>query len=307
MKYTLHQLEVFCKVAEKQSVTRASEELFMTQPAVSIQLKNFQNQFKIPLTEIIGRRIFLTEFGKVIAEKAKKVIEEIESIDHMSSMFEGILAGELKISSASTGKYVIPYYLSEFSIVYPEVNIQLDVTNKTAVINSLLNNEIDFAFISVIPEGIEIDRLDLMKNELYLVGPKGRKKLKSKSPKNLEHLRLLYREQGSATRQAMEGFIEKNEVEVNSTIELTSNEAIKQSILAGLGYSIMPLIGIRNEIQNEELSIIPIKGLPMKTTWNLVWLKQKKLTPVMQAFLKFIEDHREYIYENRFSWVEKIS
>ena len=306
MKYTLHQLEIFCKIAEKQSITKAAEELFMTQPAVSIQLKNLQNQFSNPLTEIIGRKLYLTEFGKVLAEKGNKIIDQVKDIEHLNSLYEGVLAGDLRISSASTGKYVIPYFLSEFSSAYSNVNIQLDVTNKTEVIKSLVNNEIDFAFISVIPDDIDINRVQLLDNHLYLVGPKGEaENIKMKTPKQLEKLRMLYRESGSATRQTMENYINKNKLTISSTIELTSNEAVKQSIIAGLGFSIMPLIGLRNAIQNNEMDIIPMKGLPIVTSWNVVWLKQKAMTPVMKAFVDYLQQNRQSIIDEKFSWVDE--
>jgi DNA-binding transcriptional LysR family regulator len=304
MKYTIHQLEVLCKVAEQQSVTKAAEELHMTQPAVSIQLKNLQNQFSVPLTEIIGRRIFLTEFGHKVAEKGRRIIAEMNEIKHMTSLYEGVLAGELKISSASTGKYVLPYFLSAFSKMYPEVNIQLDVTNKTQVMKSLEENKIDFAFISVIPEDVKVNSFEVLPNTLYLVGPK-ETEVEIKNVKDLEKVRLLYREEGSATRKAMEHYIIKHNLNISRTIELTSNEAVKQSIMAGLGYSIVPLIGLKNEIKNEQLKIISLKGLPIQTAWYVTWTKQKKLTPVMEAFLNFFKEHGEQIKSDKFDWAEE--
>lgn len=300
MKYTLHQLEVLCKVADNQSVTKAAEALHMTQPAVSIQLKNLQNQFSIPLTENIGRKIHLTEFGEKIAQKGRAIIAEMDEIKHMTSLYQGVLAGDLKISSASTGKYVIPYFLSKFSNSYPNVSIQLDVTNKTEVMKSLVNNEIDFAFISVIPDDADVDSFEIMENKLYLVGSKNQGDLNK--IKDLESVRFLYREKGSATRKAMERFISKNDLNISKTIELTSNEAVKQSIMAGLGYSIMPLIGLKNELQNKQLEIIPMKGLPLKTTWRVTWLQKKSITPVMSAFLEFLEKNQQPIYNQQFSW-----
>lgn len=305
MKYTLHQLEVFCKIVEKQSVTKAAEELFMTQPAVSIQLKNLQNQFKIPLSEVIGRKIFITEFGMSLKEKASKILAQVEEIQHMALMYEGILAGELKFSSASTGKYVMPFLLSGFSTDYPGVNLQLDVTNKTKVIESLANNEIDFALVSVVPEHLEIEQLSLMENRLYIVGPPDLKIPANIGPKVLETLPLIYREKGSATRQAMESYIRYHELNITPSNELTSNEAVKQAILAKLGWSLMPIIGLRNEILNNEVQVIPLKGLPIVTEWNLIWLKKKILSPTMKAYLKYIREHRDDIIQEKFNWSEK--
>ena len=114
MNYTLHQLRIFQKVAEYESITKASEELHLTQPAVSIQLKNFQEQFPIPLTEVVGRKLYITDFGKEIADAAEKILNEAEAINYKTLPFKGVLAGRLKISVVSTGKYVMPYFLSDF-------------------------------------------------------------------------------------------------------------------------------------------------------------------------------------------------
>jgi DNA-binding transcriptional LysR family regulator len=305
MKYTLHQLEVFCKVVEKQSVTKAAEELFMTQPAVSIQLKNLQSQFKIPLTEVVGRKIFITEFGMKLKEKAEKILAQVEDVQHMALMYQGVLAGELKFSSASTGKYVMPFLLSGFSTNYPGVNLQLDVTNKTKVIESLTKNEIDFALVSVVPDHLEIEQLSLMENRLFIVGPTQQELPITRGPQLLESLPLIYREQGSATRQAMEDYIKHHELNITPSNELTSNEAVKQAILAGLGWSLMPIIGLKNEILNNEVQVIQLKGLPIVTEWNLIWLKKKTLSPAMKAYLKHIHKNRADIIQDKFNWSEK--
>jgi len=149
MNYTLHQLKLFLRIVETKSITKTAEELFLTQPAVSIQLKNFQNQFDIPLTEIIGRQLFVTEFGNEIASIAKNILNEVDEIQYKSLAFKDILAGRLRISIVSTGKYVMPFFLSAFLKKYPNVELVMDVTNKQKVIKSLEFNEVDFALISV--------------------------------------------------------------------------------------------------------------------------------------------------------------
>jgi DNA-binding transcriptional LysR family regulator len=129
---------------------------------------------------------------------------------------------------------------------------------------------------------------------------------KTNSPKEIfNELPLLFREKGSDTRQTMESFIEHNKINALKKMELTSNEAVKQSLLAGLGYSIMPLIGIKNELHNNELQIIPIKGLPIKTTWSLIWLKGKKHSPVSTSFLAHLKKEKTQIVQDKFSWYEQ--
>lgn len=306
MNYTLNQLQIFLKIVETRSVTKASEELNLTQPAVSIQLRNFQNQFDIPLTEVIGRKIFITDFGYEIAESAENIINQVYAINYKTQSYKGLLAGRLKISVVSTGKYVMPFYLSDFIKSNPEIELLMDVTNKNKVIKSLENNEVDFALVSILPTTLNVDKLDLLQNKLFMVGSASEKiKEKGKTKEIFEELPLIFREKGSGTRQTMEEFINKNNVSILKKFTLTSNEAVKQALLAGLGYSIMPLIGIKNELQNNELQIIPLKGLPIKTVWSLIWLKGKKLSPVALSFLNFLKQEKDEIVRNKFSWYER--
>ncbi|MEN9952801.1 MAG: hypothetical protein RLZZ520_1069 [Bacteroidota bacterium] len=301
MNYTLHQLTIFLKVVETQSITKTAEALHLSQPAVSIQLKNFQQQFYIPLIEIINKKVFVTEFGLEIAESAQTILNELNTIDQRLHKYKGLLTGTIKISSVSTGKYVIPYFLSDFLKKNESVELRLDVSNKTKVIESLEKNETDFALVSVMPKHLQLNKIELMPNLLFLVGnSEGLKEKKQTSKLVLESLPLIYREEGSATRNAMEKFIEKNKINVRKKIQLTSNEAVKQAVIAGIGYSIMPLIGIKNELKNKQLHIIPVNGLPLKSTWNIVWLKNKNLSPASKAFVKKIESEKTKIIDKYF-------
>lgn len=306
MNYTINQLKIYLKVAQTQSVTKASEELHLTQPAVSIQLKNFQAQFDIPLTEMIGRKIYITDFGKEIAESAERVLDELQAINYRTQEFKGKLAGRLKISVVSTGKYVMPYFLAGFLKQHEGVELLLDVTNKSQVIQSLENNEVDFSLVSVIPENLMLSQLELMENKLYLIGNKEviyKEKMYDKII--FENIPLIYREQGSGTRHVMEKYIINNNLPVKKKMELTSNEAVKQAVIAGMGYSIMPLIGIKNELNTGELQIIPVEGFPIKSVWNLIWLKDKGFSMVANAFLDYIKAEKQNIIENEFSWYEE--
>jgi len=293
MNYTIHQLQIFLKVVQTKSITKASVELFMTQPAVSIQLKNLQDQFDIPLTEIVSRQLYVTDFGKEIAVIAERVIQELENINYKTHAYQGILTGKLQISAASTGKYVIPYFLSGFLENNTGIDLVLDVTNKSRVVESLKNNEIDFALVSVIPEKLLIEEELLIENKLYLVGNRATRD---------ENKPLIYREQGSATRLAMEKYFEVHQGKKRKQMELTSNEAVKQAVIAGLGYSIMPLIGIQNELLNSQLFILELEDLPIKTEWRLIWLKGKKMSPVSQAYLDFIRLEKQKILDQNFRW-----
>jgi DNA-binding transcriptional LysR family regulator len=307
MNYTLNQLQIFLKVAQTQSVTKAAEELHLTQPAVSIQLRNFQDQFDIALTEVVGRKIYITDFGKEIAEAAEKILEQVHAINYKTLAHKGKLFGRLRISVVSTGKYVMPYFLTGFLKQHSDVELMMDVTNKTKVIESLDRNEVDFSLVSIIPDELPVNKIDLIDNKLFLVGNRDIRFKKNIDPKELfAELQLIFRESGSGTRQVMERFIQRHHYSIRKKLELTSNEAVKQAVIAGLGYSIMPLIGIKNELQAGTMRIIPVKGLPIKTVWRLIWLKGKKLSPVATALLEHINKEKQHIIETYFSDLEHI-
>lgn len=306
MQYTLHQLQVFVTITETESVTKAAARLNLTQPAVSIQLKNLQDQFDIPLTEVIGRKLFITSFGKKIAATARRILKEMETIEQQVLAHKGLLAGTLRFSVVTTGVYVMPYFLEPFIRRHPGIDLIMDVTNKKMVLEALENNETDFALVSVLPTNVEVYSIELMHNELFLVGGKefapasGRKKPVS----ILSDLPLIFREEGSGTQLTVEKFLQKEGIAVHRKMELATNEAVKQAVLAGLGYSIMPLIGIGPEITSGTLTIVPVKGLPLKTNWNLIWLKGKSLSPAASAYLHFLQKEKDLIAKNHFNWVK---
>jgi len=249
--------------------------------------------------------LYITDFGKEIATSAQEIMDQVIGIQHKMHAYQGQLTGRLKISVVSTGKYVMPYFLSSFMRENQGVTLEMDVTNKSTVVQSLQNNEVDFALVSILPEKMAVEKIDLLQNKLFLIGKAGQK-IKNVQAKDIfNQLPLIFREQGSGTRQTMEGFIQRKRIKVAKKMELTSNEAVKQAVLAGLGFSIMPLIGIRNELRNQELQIIPIPGLPIKTTWSLIWLKGKKHAPVAAELLKYIKKEKSKIVHEQFDWYEK--
>lgn len=303
MNYTFHQLQVFLKVAETKSITKASEALHLTQPAVSIQLKKLQDQFDIPLTEVVGKRLFITDFGREIQEAAQNIIDQAQAIQTKTLAFKGQMVGRLKISIVSTGKYVMPYFLTGFLQKYPEVSLEMDVTNKFQVVETLEKNQVDFSLISIVPDHIRVEQLELLPNKLYLLSPPGIAKEEELSTTGLlNKYPMIYREKGSGTRLITERFVQKRKVSVNRKLELSSNEAVKQAVMAGLGLSIMSLIGLKNEIKLGQLQILPTEGLPIETTWRLAWLKGKRHSPAAEAYLNYIRENKEAIISKNFEW-----
>lgn len=306
MNYTLHQLHIFSKIAETQSITKAAEELHLTQPAVSIQLKKLQEQFDVPLTEVVGRRLYITDFGREIEAAARNIIDQAVAIQNKTMAYKGQMVGKVKISVVSTGKYVMPFFLRDFFQMHPGVELAMDVTNKAQVVESLAENQVDFSLVSIIPDQMKVDQMELIQNKLYLVANADFKKKKAGNLHHFfENLPLIHRENGSGTRQTMERFIQNLNIPANRKLELSSNEAVKQAVIAGLGLSIMPLIGIKNELTLKQLQIIPIKGLPIQTTWRLIWLKGKRHGPAATALLDYLAEHKDRIIRQHFDWYEE--
>jgi DNA-binding transcriptional LysR family regulator len=308
MNYTLHQLQVFLKIVETKSITKAAHELFLTQPAVSIQFKNFQDQFDIALTEVVGKQVYITDFGFEIARMAQKILDEVNAINYKTQAYKGILSGRLKLAVVSTGKYIMPYFLTDFLKEHPGIDLTMDVTNKSKVLESLENNEVDFALVSVLPQRLAVHEEVLLEDNLYLLGNKEHQFNSGPYKKSIfNEIQLIYREVGSGTRFIMESFFEKSKVNIRKKLELTSNEAVKQAVIAGLGFSVMPLIGVHNEVMLKDLNIIPVAGLPIKTKWRMIWLKTKNLSPVAETFLEYTREHKKEIQDKSFSWVKELN
>lgn len=290
MNFTFHQLKIYSEVVRQKSITKAAKNLNMTQPALSIQLKNFSSLFDFQLFERKGRSIKVTDYGEQIFHTAQELLEKATQMNYLTEAFRNLEAGSLRIASVSTGKYIIPYIVADFLEHYPKVDLSIQVSNKEDVVTRLKDEDLDFALVSVIPSNILVSEEVLFKNELFLVG---------NTPEFDPKRPLIYREKGSATRQAMDRYFKENSA--RKTFELTSNEAVKQAVKAGLGYSILPRIGITSELAEKSLFIIPQKNLPIVTQWRIVYNRQKLLSPVAQTFLSYLKEHKEVILSKYFS------
>jgi DNA-binding transcriptional LysR family regulator len=232
-------------------------------------------------------------------------LEEVDAINFKTMAYKGQLTGRLKISVVSTGKYVMPYFLNGFLKANPAIELSMDVTNKAKVVESLEKNEVDFSMVSILPDALNIDHLDLLQNKLYLVA--NREKVYRSKPYEidiLEKMPIIFREQGSGTRYTIEKFILANNLSIQKKLELTSNEAVKQAVIAGLGASIMPLIGLKNELNSGDLQIIPIRKFPIRSTWRIIWNRGKRFSAVAEAFLNYLKVEKENIIKDTFEWYE---
>lgn len=302
MNFTLHQLKAFQAIAKYQSITRAAEAMSMTQPAVSIQLKNLQEQFEVPLTEIIGKKIHITEFGQELVDTADRIFAELDQIEEKMLELKGLLGGKIRISAVSTGKYIIPYLMADFMEIYPHVEISLEVSNRYNVLAHLQENSTDLALVSLWPDDLDLESIQLAENRWYLACSPEKKSSYEKHIQSEEWSKVPFvlREKGSGTRTMMEKFFSERDIHVESKLELATNEAVKQAVMAGLGASILSNFSMAQEIKDGRISLLEYPGLPLKADWKLIWLKQKKHSPAVKAFIRWLSENREKILADHF-------
>ena len=258
MNITLHQLKAFQAIAKFQSITKAAEAMSMTQPAVSIQLKNLQEQFEVPLTEIIGKRIHITEFGQELVDTADRIYGELGQIEEKMLELKGLMGGKIRISAVSTGKYIIPYLMADFMKVHPHVEISLEVSNRNKVLAHLQENSTDLALVSLLPEDLDLESIQLAENKWFLAcSPENKESFQAHINAGAwDKVRFVLREKGSGTRTIMEKFFNERDIHVENRLELTTNEAVKQALMAGLGTSLLSNYSMAQEIKEGRIALL---------------------------------------------------
>ncbi len=295
MNMTLRQLTLFKAVAEQLSFTRAAAQLCLTQPAVSIQIKQLEEHAGMPLFEQIGKRIFLTDAGREMYRTCQDMFSIIERLEMTLNELQGTIKGQLKLSVVTTATYFIPHLISTFRRTYPEVNIRLDVTNRTNVLKRLANNEDDLVIMGQVPEKLNVQAHPFLENPLVVIAPPQHKLVgQKKIPlSELSQELFLVREVGSGTRLAMERCFKENHLELKTGMELGSSEAIKQGVNAGLGLSVLSKHTLALELATGTLSLLDVEGFPLLRHWYVVNLKEKKMSLVAQTFLEFLLSRTE--------------
>jgi DNA-binding transcriptional LysR family regulator len=290
MNVTFRQLKVFEAVARHLSFTRAAEELYLTQPAVSMQVKQMESAIGLPLFEQMGRRIHLTEAGEVMHHYSRLIAENLDEAEQAMEELKGIEGGRLRITVASTVNYFATRLLSDFHRQHPSVRVILDVTNREGILATLEENEADIALMGKPPDALDVDAEPFMDNPLVVIAAPdhelaGRRRI---SLSRLREETFLMREQGSGTRMAMERFFREKDVALSSTIEMTSNEAIKQSVQAGLGLGIVSVHTVELEMEVGRLVTLNVDSFPIRRRWYLVHRKGKRLSAAAAAFKEFV-------------------
>lgn len=287
---TLRQLKVFESVARHLSFSRAAEELFLTQPAVSLQIKQLEEAVALPLFEQMGKRIYLTEAGQELYHYSRSIAQLLADMELALDELKGLDRGKLNISVVSTANYFTPHLLAKFCQRYHGVTVSLNVSNREAVLKQLADNLTDLAIMGQPPDGLDIVSESFMENPLVIIAPPGHPLCGQRQipVKQLEQEVFLVREVGSGTRSAMERFFSEQEINVARGMEADTTEAIKQAVQAGMGLGIMSLHTIELELAAHRLEVLDVQGFPIMRHWYVVHRKNKRFSQVVKTFKDFL-------------------
>ncbi|MDX5337724.1 MAG: LysR family transcriptional regulator [Cyclobacteriaceae bacterium] len=293
MRVTLRQLQTFEAVARLSSVTRAAQEMHVSQPTVSKQIKLLQEEVGIPLIEHIGKKLFLTEAGQQLYDTCAQWLNTWGRFEQTIADLKGMKQGRLRVSTVTTAKYFLPRILGLFCQKYPGIDVSLEVLNRIRVLERLANNQDDLYIMGVPPESEDVYAEPFIENSLVMIAPTNHPLAAKKQipVAELEGQPFILREQGSGTRLLVEKLFDDLKLRLNVRMELGSNEAIKQAVAGGLGVSLLSKSSLNLDPSQNELCLLDIQGFPIKRHWYMVRPKDKELSVVAQTFMDFLTDH----------------
>ena len=288
---TMRQLRVFDAVATHSSFSRAAAELHLSQPTVSMQVKQLSEAVGLPLFEQIGKRIYLTDAGRMLQATSAEMFDAWARLEMQVADLKGLKQGRLCISAVTTAKYVVPRLLGPFCQVHPGVEVSLEIGNRSAIIERLARNEDDLTVMGVPPRGMDIVSHPFAENPLIIVAPRGHPLARGRRIplSKLAGEAFLMREQGSGTRLAADRFLRERGMRLDVKMEIGSNEAIKQAVAGGLGLSILSLHALGPDAAPRSLVALNVEGLPIRRHWYIVHPAGKRLSVVAQAFFAYLK------------------
>lgn len=294
---TFQQLRLFAAVARNKSFTRAAEEVHLTQPAVSIQVKRLEEKVGMPLIEHIGKKLHLTTAGAEVYSACHDVLNRLDDLEVALDDMRGEVAGPLNVTVVSSAKYFLPKLLGSFVQRYPKVEPRLQITNRAKLLSRLSGNEDDLYITGRVPNDLDVVDYPFLENVLVVVARPDHPLARETgiTLKRLTHERIIGRESGSGTRKAIEGMFEKQGLKVSPYIELDNTEAIKQGVIGGLGVAILSLHSLRLELNAKELVVLDVTGFPLHRQWYAVHRQGKRLSNAARAFLSYLEEEGEQV------------
>lgn len=287
---TLHQLKVFEAVARHNSFTRAAEELFLTQPTVSMQVKQLTRAVGLPLFDQVGKRLYLTEAGQQLLLVSREIFDKLDQIEMTVADLKGLKQGKLRLAVITTAKYFVPRLLGPFCQKYPGIDIALQVTNHRGITDRLSENLDDLYILSQLPEGLNLSSHPVLENPLVVLAAANHPLVGQKQIpiKLLADEPFIMREPGSGTRKSVQELFDRHGVSVRVRLELGSNEAIKQAIAGGLGISVLSRHTLALEGATEQLAILDVQEFPIQNQWYVIYPKGKQLSIVAQTFFEYL-------------------
>jgi DNA-binding transcriptional LysR family regulator len=287
---TLRQLRTFTEVARLLSFTAAAKALHLTQPAVSMQVHQLEQAAGLPLFERMGRRIHLTDAGREMLRCAAGVSDLLREAGDAMKALQGVGGGELHLGVVTTAKYFAPKLLAEFRRLHPEATLRLTVSNREAMVSGLAENTVDLVIMGRAPRGLDTVAVPFAQHPLAIIAaPDHPLARKQRIPfARLKQETFIIRERGSGTRMAMEQFFTAHRFRPAETVEMSSNETIKQAVMAGMGVSFLSLHTAGLEIATKRITALDVAGTPVMRAWHVVHREKKRLSPVAQAFKQFL-------------------
>lgn len=289
-RLTLRQFRVFEAVARHLSFSRAAEELHLSQPAVSMQVRGIETILGVALTEQLGKKIYLTDAGREVLHASRAITARLDDLQANLEQLRGLDRGRLRLAVTSTVNAVATGILVRFRSRHPGVSIHLDVSNRESVLDQLAANRIDLAIMGQVPDGLGLEAIRFMDNPLVVIAPPDHALARKKqvSLADLASQAFLVREAGSGTRGAMARFFDARGLALDTSMELSSNEAIKQAVQAGLGLGILSLQTLEMELALKRLVVLDVEAFPIMRHWYVVHRAEKRLSPAAQAFRSFV-------------------
>ncbi|MCY1285749.1 HTH-type transcriptional activator CmpR [compost metagenome] len=297
MRMTLRQLQVFRAVCESRSYSRAAEEMALTQPAVSLQIRQLEELVGQPLFEYVGKKLYLTEAAEALLKASGDIFGRLESLDMQLSDLKGSLQGQLTLAIESSAKYFVPHLFAAFRRQHPEVSLQLTVVNHAQAVRRLSVNRDDLLIMSQVPSELSLEFFPFLTNPIIAVAPPEHPLCQRDALRlaDLGAFPLLIREVGSGTRKACEEYAHQKRAHFAQILEVGSSEAQVEGVLAGLGLALLPRHAVRQELALGVLRELPVEELPLQRSWCVVYGRGKRLSPVAAAFHSFIREERAAI------------
>jgi|SRR5580658_13497 LysR family transcriptional regulator, low CO2-responsive transcriptional regulator len=290
---SLRQLRVFEAAATLHSFSKAAEALHLTQPGVSMHIKELEGHAGLPLFERIGKKLYITEAGQELLTHARELLRSLKDAEDVLDGLKGLRRGRINLAVVSTAKYFIPRLLARFGKNYPQLEIRLAVNNRNSVIEQLIANEVDLAVMGRSPQSLDTIAEPFAQNPHVIIAAPdhplaGRRRVTVEA---VAKETFIVREPGSGTRLAMQQFFDERQVPCRVGLEMASNETIKQAVMAGMGVSFLSRHTLDLELQTQRLAVLDVRGTPVIRHWHVAHLANKRLSPTAAAFREYVLVH----------------